>query len=67
MSKKRSRLGTAVDQYAVPLAAAVVGWIVATRFIVPYSPAAIADTAFGSVALQCLGVLAAFVFASHDR
>ena len=52
MGKPRSRLGTAIDHYAVPAAAAVVGWIVAMRFIVPHVPAAIADSMLWSGTLQ---------------
>jgi hypothetical protein len=63
MSKPRSRLGTAIDYYAVPAAAAAVGWIVAMRFVVPHAPAAIADSALGAVAVQSLVALASFALA----
>lgn len=54
------RLSTFADHYAVPVAAAVVAWIVAMQYVVPYAPAVISDSAALSGVLQGLIALAAF-------
>lgn len=60
MWKHKSRLGSAVEYYAVPAAAAVVGWILAARFVVPYAPAAFTDSALLGGALKGIIALVSF-------
>ncbi len=62
MHRWMRRFGTVVDRIAVPVAAAVVGWIVAIHHVVPHAPTLFADSALlggilqGSVALLAFGL-----------
>ncbi len=54
------RFGTVVDHIAVPVAAAVVGWIVAIHPVVPHAQTLFADSARPGGVLEGSAALLAF-------
>lgn len=62
MNWKRS-IALVADHFAVPVAAAVVGWIVTAAWVVPHLPAAFTESVVLGSGLEAIAALVAFVLA----